>query len=176
MLFRSAGINDTASIKKMAMLANSVVLTSQGTAFMLAGEEFLRTKGGNHNSYNASYKVNELDYQLKVDNLDMFKNYQKLISMKTTFDALHFGKEDASKLVISAKDSNNVLQYTLRGEVTEAIVIHSNGVKPSSRSEIDLTGYKLYLDTLNGIPADTDLGKVTPQAFQTIIAYKIIAE
>ena len=174
--FKAAGITDNATVKKMAMLANSVVLTSQGTAFMLAGEEFLRTKGGNHNSYNASYKVNELDYQLKVDNLDMFKNYQKLISMKTTFDALHFGKEDASKLVISAKDSNNVLQYTLRGEVTEAIVIHSNGVKPSSRSEIDLTGYKLYLDTLNGIASETELGKITPQAFQTIIAYKIIAE
>jgi hypothetical protein len=75
---KAAKITDEDTVKKMAMLANSVVFTSQGVSFMLAGEEFLRTKGGNENSYDASYKVNELDYSLKIKNMDMFENYDNL--------------------------------------------------------------------------------------------------
>ena len=80
--FKAAGIIDDDTIKKMAMLSNAMILTSNGTAFILAGEEFLRTKGGDSNSYISSYRVNELDYSLKIKNIDMFRNYQKLIKLK----------------------------------------------------------------------------------------------
>ena len=70
---------------KRAMLSQSMILTSNGISFILAGEEFLRTKGGNKNSYNASYEVNELDYALKIEHADMFANYQKLIAFKQKF-------------------------------------------------------------------------------------------
>ena len=172
--FKAAGISDYDTVKKMAMLANSVVFTSQGTTFMLAGEEFLRTKQGNNNSYNASYKVNELDYSLKVKNLDMFANYQKLIEMKINFDALHFDKNEAANIVINTKDSNNVITYTLTGEYREVMIIHSNGVNASNRSSIDLTGYTLYLDTLGILSGE--LGSVQLQAFQTIVAFKTVTE
>ena len=170
--FKAAGITDEAEVKKMAMLANSIVFTSQGTSFMLAGEEFLRTKQGNHNSYNSSYEVNELDYELKVDHLDMFNNYQKLIELKKTVDGLHLDKEQVKNLVVMAKDSNNVLTYTITDTTNnkEYIIIHTNGVNPENRTAIDLTGYTLYLDTLNVL--EGELGSVTPLAFQTIIAYK----
>lgn len=170
--FKAAGITDEATVKKMAMLANSVVFTSQGTTFMLAGEEFLRTKGGNHNSYNATYEVNELDYALKVEHLDMFQNYQKLIALKQDLDGLHLDATTANSLVIENRESNNLLLYRLTDTENgkEYIVIHSNGVKADTRSSIDLTGYTLYLDTLGEL--EGELGEVTPKAFQTIIAYK----
>jgi pullulanase len=170
--FKAAGITDEDTVKKMAMLANSVVFTSQGTTFMLAGEEFLRTKGGNHNSYNATYEVNELNYELKVDHLDMFKNYQKLIALKQNLDGLHLDGTKVDNLRIENRDSNNTLLYKLNDETNgkEYIVIHTNGVNPSSRGTIDLTGYTVYLDTLGEL--EGELGQVTPKAFQTIIAYK----
>ena len=170
--FKAAGITDEDTVKKMAMLANSVVFTSQGTAFMLAGEEFLRTKGGNHNSYNATYEVNELDYELKVDHLDMFKNYQKLIALKQNLDGLHLDGTKVDNLRIENRDSNNTLLYRLNDETNgkEYIVIHTNGVNPSSKGSIDLTGYTVYLDTLGEL--EGELGVVTPKSFQTIIAYK----
>ena len=156
----------------MAMLANAVVFTSQGTTFMLAGEEFLRTKGGNHNSYNATYEVNELNYELKVDHYDMFQNYQKLIALKQNLDGLHLDVNGVSSLIIENRDSNNTLLYRLTDTENgkEYIVIHTNGVNPSSRGTVDLTGYTLYLDTLGEL--NGELGEVTPKAFQTIIAYK----
>ena len=170
--FKAAGIEDDKTVKQMAMLANSVVFTSQGTTFMLAGEEFLRTKGGNHNSYNATYEVNELDYELKVDNLDMFNNYQKLISLKQDVDGLHLDKEAIKTLTVDVRNSNNVITYKIQDTVNnrEYYIIHSNGVNVETRVEFDLTEYSLYLDTLNEL--NDDLGKIKPKAFQTIIAYK----
>ena len=169
--FKACGIEDDATVKKMAMLANSVVFTSQGTTFMLAGEEFLRTKGGNHNSYNATYEVNELNYELKVDNMDMFNNYQKLIALKQNIDGLHLDKEAIKTFEVSAKNSNNVISYKIQDSKNnkEYYIIHSNGVNEDVRVEFNLEGYSLYLDTLNEI---NELGKVKPKAFQTIIAYR----
>lgn len=170
--FKAAGITDETMVKQMAMLANSVVFTSQGTSFMLAGEEFLRTKQGNNNSYNSTYEVNELDYSLKVKHLDMFTNYQKLIELKQTVDGLHLGKDENKALLVEARESGNVIKYTITDKTNgkEYVVIHSNGVNVDGRASYDLTGYTLYLDTLNELSGE--LTSVTPKAFQTIIAYK----
>ena len=46
---------------KIAMLAQAIVLTSQGIPFIFGGEELLRTKMGNHNSYNAGDFINRID-------------------------------------------------------------------------------------------------------------------
>lgn len=172
--FRAAGVKDPNKLKAMAMLANSIVFTSQGTSFMLAGEEFLRTKQGNSNSYNASYKVNELDYSLKLANLDMFENYKALIYLKQHTKALQLGLDDASTIEITRTDSSTVLYYTLTDTETNTVyfICHSNGVKVSERTAIDLTGYKVYLDTIGVYEKDADLDEFTPGAFQTLIAYK----
>ena len=173
--FKAAGIEDDATIKKMAMLANSVVFTSQGTTFMLAGEEMLRTKQGNSNSYNSSYEINELDYALKIKNLDMFENYKKLINLKQSFAGLQFEQEDAQKILVMNVDTNSVLKYKISDGMTEYYIIHSNGAAANNKSEIDLTGYNLYLDTLGKLE-EGSLGKVTPEAYQTIIAYRELVD
>ncbi|TYR81872.1 type I pullulanase [Priestia megaterium] len=48
--------------KQMHKLASSIVLTSQGINFIHAGQEFMRTKGGDHNSYKSPDSVNQLDW------------------------------------------------------------------------------------------------------------------
>ncbi|MCR5232127.1 MAG: hypothetical protein K6B64_05715 [Acholeplasmatales bacterium] len=164
---------DDATIKKMAILANSVVFTSQGISFMLAGEEFLRTKGGSHNSYNLPYDVNELDYSLKVKNIEMMDIYQKLIALKTGVAGFQLtdGK-DCMKVfesVITAEDFTS-FQYKVVSGDTEYIVIHHCGVE--SDLSVDLTGYTLYLDTLGEYTTLTGLTDILP--YQTIIAYKNI--
>ena len=47
-----------------------------------------------------------------------------------------------------------------------------NGVKTSDRAAIDLTGYTVYLDTLNTYEVNSNLTSVTPENYQTIIAIK----
>jgi pullulanase len=155
-------------VKKMAMLANSVVFTSQGTSFMLAGEEFLRTKGGDDNSYQSSYKVNELDYSLKVENIDMFHNYQKLIKLKQEFDGLHQGKDTIANIEVEVNTNKSAISYKLTGADKKYYIIHVNGL--GTTDKFDLSGYTLYLDTLGenrALGANYSLNK-----YQTIIAYK----
>lgn len=171
---KAAGITDETTIKQMAMLSNSVVFTTQGISFMLAGEEFLRTKQGNENSYNASYEINQLDYSLKIKHLDMFENYQKLIALKQ--NSALFGKNgtDAKNIVIEVSDENNLIIYDLVDSVNNRTyrIIHSNGVSGTKTANLD--GYTLYLDTLN----KTNMALSSQTAisnYQTIIAYKSLS-
>ncbi len=168
--FKAAGIIDDDTVKKMAMLSNAMILTSNGTAFILAGEEFLRTKGGDSNSYISSYRVNELDYSLKIKNIDMFRNYQKLIKLKK--EASDLGLTDVNRLeeinIIVSKNTNQI-SYTIRDNERVYLIIHNNGYRSDTLPLLDLRGYRLYLAT-NG---DIELGEYTKSLpYQTIIVYK----
>jgi len=158
--------------EKMNILANAMVFTSQGTSFMLAGEEFLRSKGSDlsiaKNSYNASYKVNELDYSLLIEHEEMMPIYQKLIDLKQTFAGLHLAKQEASRIAVSASAIGNQFSYSFEDENYTYKFVHNNGY--GEFDSVDLEGYTLYLDTLS---QDKTLSASTPMsAYETVIAYK----
>lgn len=186
---KAAGITDEATVKKMAMLANSVVFSSNGTVFMLAGEEFLRTKNVAytptdssykneyvHNSYKASYEVNALDYSLKVKNYDMFTNYKLLVGFKKTCGGLHFSKDEiAENYKVTQLADGGIIRIDITDTENNSdwIVIHANGTV--SGQNVDVSGYTLYLDTLGEyIPLDTASTEteLTVSAYQTLILYK----
>ena len=73
--------------KNMHQLALSIVLTSQGISFLHAGTEFLRSKKGVENSYNAPDSINAIDWGLKTINNDVFTYVQQLIKMRKAHPA-----------------------------------------------------------------------------------------
>ena len=103
--------------------------------------------------------------------MDMFDNYKKLIALKQNVDGLALDKDHNSFLVMN-KDDNAVITYTITDTTNnvEYMIIHANGYNVDNRSSINLEGYSLYLDTLGKL--EGELGTVTPEAYQTIIAYK----
>ena len=141
---KAAGINNEGTIKQMAILANSLVLTSNGTSFLLAGEEMLRTKQGDSNSYKSSDDINSLDYSLKAKNLDMFEIYKVLINFKKTTKGLQL---DNPNITVEKLNNNSVLKYTVTSGDDEYLIFHANGANHGCT--IDLSGYDLVLDTLN---------------------------
>ena len=145
-------------------------MTSNGIAFMLAGEEFYRTKGGSDNSYNLSFKVNELDYSLKLHNIDTFKNYQKLIALKQKVFDLSLDKEMNTLLDVDIK-LPNVISYELdEGESGRKYkVIHVNGYR-TGPVVVNLSGWNLYLDTINSHKELSNSVSLIP--YETLIAYK----
>ena len=156
------------------MLANSLILTSQGTTFILAGDEFLRTKGGDHNSYQSSYKVNELDYSLKIKNNQIFQNYKKLIELKTKTDGLHLQTAKECGAISVTFNGTNQIVYEIKDTKLNRtyIIIHNNGYKPETLPTMDLSGYTLYLNT-SLTAKDFVLSSETQfVAYQTVIAYK----
>ena len=82
---------------QMAKLANSVVLTSQSVAFLHAGVEMLRTKGGNHNSYNAPDAVNQVDWAWKDEHSDVVEYYKNLIRLRKQHPAFRMRKAEEVK-------------------------------------------------------------------------------
>ena len=69
----------------MNRLCASVVLLSRGMPFFLAGEEMLRTKGGDTNSYASSDEVNNLNWDALTpdsDEMRMAEFYRELIALR----------------------------------------------------------------------------------------------
>lgn len=151
------------NVKGRAILANSIILTSRGIAFILSGEEMLRNKKGSNNSYNLSYKINELNYNYKLSNLKLFEIYKKLIKLKTNSNLF-----DNKELVINYSNDKSVVYY----EIGNYLIIHHNGVNTSKR--FDLKDYSIYLDTTNSNKELTENYKLNK--FQTLILYKNIEE
>ncbi len=77
----NAAVTD-AERRAMDKLAAALLLTAQGIPFLHAGQEFLRSKGGDPNSYDKPDAVNMLRWQKKADNFDVFAYYRGLIELR----------------------------------------------------------------------------------------------
>ena len=69
-------------ITTMHKMADFLVLSGLGIPFMLAGQEFLRTKGGDGNSYRSGDGVNKLDWKRASKNRDTVDYYRGLIELR----------------------------------------------------------------------------------------------
>lgn len=70
---------------KMNKLSAAVTFGSQGTAFMLAGEEFARTKLGDENSYSSSVDINKLDWNRTIEYGDLLSYYKGMLEFRNYF-------------------------------------------------------------------------------------------
>ncbi len=164
-------------LENMNVLANAVTLTSQGTAFLQEGEEFLRSKGGESNSYGGQndgrdyYKMNELDYSLALEHEDMVQDYKTLIALKKNLAGLHLSASDATSLeIVTDSSKKNELIYDLPdGEGRTYRICHVNGTS-SSPEAVDFDGFELVYDTLGQLTSLSSSTSVMP--YQTIIAVK----
>ena len=68
--------------KRMDKLAAALVLTSQGIPFLEGGQDMLRSKEGNSNSYNAPDSINAIKWEWKKTNYDVFTYYKGLIELR----------------------------------------------------------------------------------------------
>ncbi len=101
---------------RLDLLAQTVVMTSQGVPFLLSGEEMLRNKKGVHNSYESPDSINHLDW----DNLERYPQvmeyYQGLIAMRKAHPAFHMGSADMVRRNLDFLPTENCLvAYHING-------------------------------------------------------------
>ncbi|MEP7372905.1 MAG: type I pullulanase [Chitinophagaceae bacterium] len=139
--------------KEMHKLALSIVLTSQGISFLHAGTEFLRTKKGHENSFNAGDSINAIDWNLKTKNKDVFEYVKALIKMRKEHPAFRMrtAKEIAACLVFDEKLPAGVVGYTINGEAVKdswkKIKVYFNGTDASQTITLDLNQYKIAISS-----------------------------
>ncbi len=67
--------------RAMDKLGAVILFTSEGIPFIQSGQEWLRTKNGDHNSYNKTDAVNMIRWKQKAENYDVFAYYRGLIEL-----------------------------------------------------------------------------------------------
>ena len=106
-----ASIKDitTEEIIRLDLLAQTVVMTSQGVPFMLSGEEMLRDKKGVHNSFESPDSINHLNW----DNLERYPQvmeyYKNLIALRKAHPAFHMGSADMVRRNLDFLPTENCL-------------------------------------------------------------------
>ncbi len=108
---------------RMNKLCAAILLTSQGMVFLHAGEEFLRTKGGEENSYNKPDAINRLDWDRarKFDGVVAY--YAGLVALRKKFPELRLTRASAirKQLKFLAMPQARMVGFT----VGRLLVIHN---------------------------------------------------
>jgi pullulanase len=117
---------------RLDMLAQTVVFTSQGIPFLLAGEEVLRDKKGVHNSFKSPDMVNAIDWTNKSKFPELYAYYRSLIKLRKHHSAFRMGHADLVRkhLTFLPVELDNVIAFTLNdhanGDPWETILVAFN--------------------------------------------------
>jgi len=84
---RSNAFDSRSDRISMDLLAQAIILTSQGIPFLEGGAELLRTKRGHHNSYRAGDEVNQFEWWRKHEFREVFDYYRGLIELRRAHPA-----------------------------------------------------------------------------------------
>ena len=76
---------------QMDEMAAALVLTSQGIPFLQAGQEMLRTKEGEDNSYNSPDRINQIHWKWKKEHRDVFEYYKSLVHLRRQHPMFRMG-------------------------------------------------------------------------------------
>ena len=104
-------------ILKMHMLANTIVMTSQGIPFLHAGVEMGRTKHGVENSYESPDSINHIDWSLKTKNIALVEYYKGLIELRKNHPAFKMSSTELIQKNLKFDDNTDdeVISYTING-------------------------------------------------------------
>ena len=140
-----------ADLIKMDLLSNTIVFTSQGIPFLPVGDEFLRTKGGSHNSYNLPDSVNQLDWSRKVKYAGVYDFYRKLIALRRGHPAFRLptAEQVQRHLEFLPNTRSGVIAYQLKdsagGDAWANIIVAFNGNQSADSLALPRGTYKVVL-------------------------------
>ena len=135
---------------KMDLLSNTIVFTSQGIPFLPVGDEFLRTKGGSHNSYNLPDSVNQLDWSRKAKYAPVYDFYRRLIALRRAHPAFRLPTAGLIQQHLEFLPTRpGTIAYQLKnhagGDAWENITVIFNGNKSAAGVSLPRGTYKVVL-------------------------------
>jgi len=135
---------DATEILGAMRLGYLILLTAQGVPFLHGGEEFGRTKGGDHNSYRSPDSVNRIDWTLKRRHFETYRYVRGLIALRKSHPLfrLRSHHETEERIRFHHTPRHEAVMFTidgsgLEGESWSRACILLNG-HPSEPVEFDL--------------------------------------
>ncbi|WP_427876456.1 type I pullulanase [Gardnerella sp. 2492-Sm] len=155
---------------KRVKLANSMILLSRGMPFIQLGQEFLRTKNGEGNSYNKGDVVNALDWNRAADKSDSVNYFKGLLKLRKSIKSLRdFDYATINKNMNMIDGTpDGVIAYTLKDADKQYVVVFN-----ANNAE---TQVKIPAGKYSALVAD---GKVNDKAQEASVSedgtYKVAA-
>lgn len=168
-----------------AKLAQTIVMTSQGTPFIFAGEEVFRDKKGVHNSYKSPDSINAIDWNNKTKYKDQYEYYKGLIALRKAHPAFRMttAKDIAKNLKfdkIDSKKTPNLISYSLlnnaNGDEWKEIKVVFNGAPTAQTVKIPKGNWQVVtrdgkIDPANALETIAG-GAVEVAPFSALILHK----
>lgn len=142
--------------ERMTIFTFSILMMSQGIPFFHAGNEFLRDKKLDHNSYHSSLDVNGIDWSLKKKHENVFLTIKDLIKFRKESGLFNMSTADEvkEKLRFLPGLKNHLIGYTIQKDGKHYLVVHnasekndkirlSKSMKQNNIKLIWSNGYKL---------------------------------
>ncbi len=124
------GISPT-GIAQLSQFATSVAFLSQGVPFMQAGQEFLRSKNGDDNSYKSDDATNSLKWSTKLKYSSTVNYYKGLIALRAAHPAFRMTSTADMKANIKfLQGTDSLIAYSINGKAVgdkakTIVVIHN---------------------------------------------------
>ncbi len=131
---------------RMNKLGAAIIMVSNGMPFMLSGEEILRTKKGDDNSYKSSDEINNIDWnEIKKGSMEeeMFFWYRDLIKMRNKYSWLRKSDTlctvwDNNSIFVTYRDNSEIIGIAIINPTDESFL----GTLPEGEWRIVLDGEK----------------------------------
>ncbi len=162
------GVPDSVMKLRKQQIKNfcALLMLSNGTPMLAAGDEFMRTQRGNNNPYNQDNDISWIDWNLLTKHSDIFRFFQKMILFRKAHPAIsrsRFWREDVCwhgrETQIDQSQPSRQIAYCLRGASQEdqdfyVMINASSGDTIFSIPEEDAGAWCCYVDTSLDCPDD----------------------
>lgn len=146
---------DEAERRKQNKLSAAIYMSCQGRVFIYSGEEYLRTKNGEHNTFNMPIGLNKMDWELTEKNKDMVSFYKELIGLRKEMTGLCDKSKTAKDNITTFVKEEGLLGVKVANKETnlvkplykEALILF-NANKEERTITLPEGKYKLLINTV----------------------------
>ena len=128
--FTEYGVEDFYSrhedLVAMNRLSAAIVMMTRGMPFMLAGEEFARSKDGDDNSYQSSVEINQLDWERVKKFPSLVEYYKGLIKLRSSLAAIR-DAENNTEVTYLDTDGGECIAYSAVMQGEPIVIAAFNG-------------------------------------------------
>lgn len=153
-------------------LAAAFVFLAQGTPFINGGQEFMRTKQGDENSYISDDKINQIDLGFKNTYSDVYNVYKGLIALRKSSNAFTAGTDVQAETATDTSGTKigGFTKYVTTG-TDASYCIYFNATAKDQSFTADV-GYTKAIDVSSGAVVESATLPTTVKAKSFVILKK----
>lgn len=147
--------------RKKFKLAMAALLTAQGVPMLHEGQEFMKSKQGNDNSYDQDNAINWIDWKVKETNRDLYEFTRGLIRLRRKYECFKHTTPLTNQNIQWFQPGNHrAVGWLLKGVPNVMVLLNSD---PGEWIQFDLPNNEPWTILCNGdkVADDGSLGTAT---------------